>query len=202
MLLTPRPTDIATHEQNILWSVAELRKILVAQPDNAIAPRKIVEAEGYFASDVISIQEISPPASYPRHVVRLLMPIAPGYYGSSLPVWKFVGALALGLDVPIGMDGILIPNRLERIRLNPAIANGTIERKDLELGTWSNAWGGSAGIEFAYFVPSGPLYGIWMRQVDTYPNRYHQNVPGVWTWSNNTVAEYDAAIATPGTVRL
>lgn len=202
MLLTPRPTDILTHEQNILWSVSEIRKILVSQPENTTAPRKIIEAEGYYASEVVSIQEISPPASYPRHVVRLLMPIAPGYYGASQPVWKFVGALALGLDVPIGMDGLLIPNRVERIRLNPAIANGTIERKDTAEGIWTNTWGGSAGVEFAYFVPSGPAYGIWMRQIDTYPGRYHQNVPGIWSWSNNTLAEYDAALATPGTVRL
>ena len=202
MLLTPRPTDILTHEQNILWSVSEIRKILVSQPDNNTAPRKIVEAEGYFASDVISIQEISPPASYPRHVLRVLMPIAPGYYGATQPVWKFAGSLALALDVAIGLGGLLIPNRLERIRFNPLIENGTIERKDTEAAPWSNTWGGSSSIEVAYFVSTGPLPGIWMRQQDIYPNRYYRMIPGIWTWEIRTLAELDAAIAMSGTVRL
>lgn len=202
MLLTPRPADILTHEQNLLWSASEIRKTLVSQPDNTIAPRKIVEAEGYFASDVVSIQEINPPAAYPRHVVRVLMPIAPAYYGASLPVWKFAGVLALGLDVAIGLEGLLIPNRVEKIRFNPLIQSGTIERKDTPESAWSTAWGGSSGVELAYFVPSGPAYGIWMRQIDFYPNRYHQNVPGVWGWTNNTIAEFDSAIATSGTIKL
>ena len=202
MLLTPRPADILTHEQNLLWSASEIRKTLVSQPENTIAPRKIVEAEGYFASDVVSIQEINPPAAYPRHVVRVLMPVAPGYYGAVQPVWKFAGILALGLDVPIGLEGVLIPNRTERIRFNPAVSNGTIERKDTPEGAWSTSWGGSAGVELAYFVPSGPAYGMWMRQTEAYPNRYHQNVPGIWGWTNNTLAEFEAAIASSGTIKL
>ena len=202
MLLTPKPATVLTHEQNILWSASELRKTLVSQPSNDTAPRKIIEAEGYYASDTISIQEITPPASTPRHVVRLLMPIAPGYYGASQPVWEFAGTLALGMDVPIGPGGLLIPDRTEKIRFNPTIANGTIERMQATETSWNSSWGGSAGIEVAYLVSRGPQPGIWMRQVVDYPNRYHRMVPGVWAWENNTLAEFDAAIAQPGNVRL
>ena len=202
MLLTSKPVNVLTHEQNILWSVSELRKVLVSQPLNDTVPRKIIEAEGYYASDTISIQEITPPASNPRHVVRLLMPIAPGYYGASQPVWEFAGTLSLGLDTPIGPGGILIPDRTEKIRFNSVIAGGTIERMQATETAWNSSWGGSAGIEVAYLVSRGPQPGIWMRQVNTYPNRYHRMVPGVWAWENNTLSEFEAAIAQPGTVLL
>ena len=202
MLLTPKPASVLTHEQNILWSVSELRKTLVSQPLNDAAPRKIIEAEGYYASDVISIQEITPPASTPRHVVRMLVPISPGYYGASQPVWNFAGVLALGLDTPIGLAGIGIPERTEKIRFNPGVAAGTIERMQASETVWNNSWGGSAGIEEAYLVSRGPQPGIWMRQSSSYPNPYHRNVPGVWTWETNTLEEFTAAIAQPGTVRL
>ena len=208
MLLTPKPASVLTHEQNILWSTSELRKILVSQPVNDTAPRKIIEAEGFYASDVISIQEITPPESTPRHVVRLLMPIAPGYYGASQPVWEFSGVLALGTDTPIGLLGLKTPHFDSRLRYNPtgvgpAGTPGIIERKLGGEPEWSSTWSGaSGGVAEAYFVVSGPTSGLWIKQNATYNGAINRMVPGIWTYAVSTQSLLDAAIAQPGTVRL
>ena len=208
MLLTPKPASVLTHEQNILWSASELRKILVSQPVNDTAPRKIIEAEGFYASDVISIQEITPPASTPRHVVRLLVPIAPGYYGASQPVWDFAGVMALGLDTPIGSLGLRTPYFDSQLRHNPtgvgsAGVPGIIERKLGGEPEWSSTWSGaSGGVAEAYFVVNGPSPGLWIKQTSTYNSAINRMVPGIWTYEVSTQALLDAAIAQPGTVRL
>ena len=202
MLLTTRPAEITTHEQNILWSVSQLRQILVSQPDNTIAPRKIIEAEGYYASDVISIQEISPPASIPRHVVRVLMPVVPGYYGATQPVWNFAGTIALALDVQIGLVGIDAPGKNVKIRLNQDVNTGTIQRFDITTSTWlttTGASGGNSEIDRAYMTTDGVLWVLF----DLPDGTYQTNALGsVWAWPAITKAQYDAAIARPGTIRL
>lgn len=90
MLLTPRPVSVDTHEENILWSVAELIK---AQAASGTLPLQITEQGGYFASDVISVLPIRSVDGGYRHVIRILMPVNPGYYGSNIPVWEFVGQI-------------------------------------------------------------------------------------------------------------
>ena len=191
-----------------MWSARELRKALLVSPDNLLAPKKVIEAEGYYASDVISIQEISPPIGPPRHIIRILVPVNPEYYGASQPVWEFAGALALGLDTPIGLLGLRTPNFDSQLRYNPvgvgqAGTPGIIERK---LGTepeWNNTWAGaSGGVDEAYFVINGPTPGLWIKQTATYSSAINRMVPGIWTYGASTQALLDAAIAQPGTVRL
>ena len=91
MLLPPtRPTSVTTHERNIIWSVAELIK---AQAAGGALPLQITEQYGYFPSDTISALPVRTVDGGYRHVIRLLMPINPGFYGSNIPVWEFVGQL-------------------------------------------------------------------------------------------------------------
>lgn len=90
MLLTPKPASVDTHEENIMWSVAEL---IQAQAASGVLPLQITEQGGYYASDTISATPIRTVDGGYRHVVRILMPVNPGFYGSNIPVWEFVGQL-------------------------------------------------------------------------------------------------------------
>lgn len=90
MQLTPKPLSVDTHEENILWSTAELIK---AQAASGVLPLQITEQGGYYASDVISVTPIRTVDGGYRHVVRILMPVNPGFYGSNIPVWEFVGQI-------------------------------------------------------------------------------------------------------------
>lgn len=88
MLLTPKPSTVATHEQNIVWSITELIK---AQNNSGYLPTQITEANGYYPSDIVSVVPIRTVDGGYRHVLRILMPVNPGYYGAAFPVWQFVG---------------------------------------------------------------------------------------------------------------
>lgn len=88
MLLTPRPVTVTTHERNIIWSVASL---IGVQANSGLQPPKILEAEGYFASDIVQVTPIRSVDGGYRHVVRVLVPVNPAFYGSNIPVWEFVG---------------------------------------------------------------------------------------------------------------
>jgi hypothetical protein len=94
MLLTATPPGITTHEQNILWSLSELRKQLYSQSTSTAHPHQVIEAQGYYPSDVVAIQEIRSVDGGSRHVLRVLMPVSPDYYGSASPVWTFAGEIA------------------------------------------------------------------------------------------------------------
>lgn len=88
MLLTPRPAAVTTHERNILWSASTL---IGAQANSGLQPPKIIEADGYFSSDIIQVTPIRTIDGGYRHVVRILMPVNPAFYGASIPVWEFTG---------------------------------------------------------------------------------------------------------------
>ena len=88
MLLTPRPASVTTHEENIMWSVAQL---IAAQAASGQQPPRIIEADGFFPSDIVQVTPIRTVDGGYRHVVRLLMPVNPAFYGASIPVWDFVG---------------------------------------------------------------------------------------------------------------
>lgn len=90
MLLTTKPASVDTHEENIIWSVAQL---LMAQAASGTLPLQVTEQGGYYASDVISVTPIRTVDGGFRHVVRVLMPVNPGFYGSNIPVWEFVGQI-------------------------------------------------------------------------------------------------------------
>ena len=94
MLLTPKPASVLTHEQNVLWSSIELRKALYTNPPSNTLPRKIIEAEGFYASDVISFIEAVPPLGATRLIIRMLMPIDLAYLGASDAPWTYVGDIA------------------------------------------------------------------------------------------------------------
>lgn len=88
MLLTPKPASVTTHEENIMWSVCSL---ISAQANSGLQPPRIIEADGYFASDIVQVTPIRTVDGGYRHVVRLLMPVNPAFYGAAIPVWEFVG---------------------------------------------------------------------------------------------------------------
>lgn len=94
MLLTQKPGGVTTHEQNILWSMAELRKGLYAQASTTAHPHKVLESQGYYPSDVLSVTELKTIDGGDRHAVRLLIPVDSDYYGSGNPVWEFAGTIA------------------------------------------------------------------------------------------------------------
>lgn len=88
MLLGTKPATVTTHERNIIWSVATL---IGTQASSGLLPPKIIEAEGYFPSDIIQVSPIRTVDGGYRHVVRLLMPVNPAFYGAAIPVWEFTG---------------------------------------------------------------------------------------------------------------
>lgn len=88
MLLTPKPASVTTHEENIMWSVCSL---ISAQANSGLQPPRIIEADGYFASDIVQVTPIRTVDGGYRHVIRLLMPVNPAFYGAAIPVWEFVG---------------------------------------------------------------------------------------------------------------
>lgn len=88
MQLTTKPTTVTSHERNILWSVAAL---ISAQANSGLQPPRILEAEGYFPSDIVQVTPIRTVDGGYRHVVRVLLPVNPAFYGAAIPVWEFVG---------------------------------------------------------------------------------------------------------------
>ena len=88
MLLTTRPATVLTHEENLMWSFTELVR---AQNSSGTAPTQITEANGYYPSDVLTSTPIRTVDGGYRHVLRVLMPVSPLYYGSTTPVFKFAG---------------------------------------------------------------------------------------------------------------
>lgn len=88
MLLGTKPAAVTTHERNIIWSVCSL---ISAQANSGLLPSQITEANGFFASDLIQTTPIRTVDGGYRHVIRILMPVNPAYYGASIPVWEFVG---------------------------------------------------------------------------------------------------------------
>lgn len=93
MVIGTIPADIATKEQLIVWAVAEIRRELAAANASVQYPKQITEAQGYFPSDVIAIQEISTVDGGSRHILRVLMPVSPAYYGADAPVYQFCGQI-------------------------------------------------------------------------------------------------------------
>lgn len=93
MVIGTIPPDIATKEQLLVWVVSEIRADIAANSPTATYPAKITEAQGYYPSDVISIQEISTIDGGDRHILRILMPVDPAYYGASNPVYQYCGLL-------------------------------------------------------------------------------------------------------------
>lgn len=154
MLMTPRPLDITTHEENILWSFTQIKTNLSAATISTQYPKQIIEAQGYYASEVVSVQEISSVDGGPRHILRILMPVVPAYYGSSNPVWKFVRSIIGGGGV--GMEGFLIPGGTDRFRLNTT-GSGAFERLPGGSATWVNL-GGSFDVLSVHYALDGKFY--------------------------------------------
>ena len=88
MLLTPRPTTVTTHEENLMWSFTEL---LRGQNQSGTAPVQITESNGYYPSDILTATPIRSVDGGYRHILRILMPVSPLSYGSSTPVYEFAG---------------------------------------------------------------------------------------------------------------
>jgi hypothetical protein len=93
MLLGTVPPEVLTKEAMIVWAFATLRQAMNDAPDSPAYPKRITETAGFFPSEVIQIQELSTVDGGPRHILRVVMPIDPNYYGSSSPVWQFAETL-------------------------------------------------------------------------------------------------------------
>jgi hypothetical protein len=205
MLLTTKPATVLTHEQNILWSFSELRRMLNGQPVNDTAPRRVVETEGYYASDVLSVAEIGAHVE-PRHALRILIPVKPGFYGASQAVWEFAGTIALGLDTAIGLNGVQTPTA--KIRFNPDRSDGTLQRWLPDATGEGGSWGSdlSSFISEAYLVPTATLTPSVVTKLDAQYGTYHQTTIADWSFSISgstiTAAAFATLIATPGTVKL
>lgn len=90
MLLGTKPASVDTHEENIAWSIAML---IQGQAVSGSLPLQVTEQYGYFPSDTITATPIRTVDGGYRHVMRVLMPINPAFYGSNIPVWEFVGQI-------------------------------------------------------------------------------------------------------------
>lgn len=154
MLLKPIPTQITTQEQLVVWAVSELRNRLYSQGTTVLSPHQITESQGYYPSDVVSIQEIRSVDAGPRHILRVLMPVAPGYYGASTPVWQFAGLIVGGGTA--GSEGVRIPGQSDGVKVR---WNNMAIEKSTDAGvTWS-VWGTlTTNIVEAYIASDGKLY--------------------------------------------
>ena len=190
MLLTPLPTDVTTHEQNILWSFTKLKTALAAATLSVTNPKQVIESQGYYASEIISIQEIASVDGGPRHILRILMPVKPEYYGSSNPVWKFAGVIVGGT---IGLEGVNIPARSDGVKVR--FNNAAIEKSTDGGSSWS-VWGGlSINTLEAYIASDGRLY---IKSVNGYSYVSTYGVYGL----DDVTSGYPAIAAAPTSIRL
>lgn len=90
MLLTPFPVEVTTNEAGIMFLVA---KLIQAQASAGTLPLQITEQAGYYPSDLITAVPLRTVDGGNRQVIRILMPVNAGYFGSSLPIWQFTGQL-------------------------------------------------------------------------------------------------------------
>lgn len=188
MLLSSRPSEITTHEQNILWSFSQLKTKLAASSASTAYPLQITEAQGYYPSEIVSVQEIASVDGGPRHVLRILMPVSPEYYGSPIPVWRFAKSIAGGGG--IGMDGFLIPGSTDRFRFNPVAANGSLEKLAGGTTTWSNI-GGSNELLSIHYGLDGTFYTAGR------DGKNYSVSTSSLAFTLITAAAYAAAIASP-----
>lgn len=144
MKLSLIPNDVLTNEAAIVYLIGEF---LREQEYQGIEP-KAIEAEGFYASNFISVTPIDSVDAGHLHVIRIMVPVSKNYYGDNLPTYQSAGEMFKSLP---GMNGILIPGSLNMVRFNPSIANGTVEFKTptgnwTQIGTGSNlvaAWIGA-----------------------------------------------------------
>ena len=95
MLLGTKPATVTTHERNIIWSAATL---IGTQASSGLLPPKIIEAEGYFPSDIIQITPIRTVDGGYRHVSSIASRITSSSVaqtvsdspGSSSAIWSTV----------------------------------------------------------------------------------------------------------------
>lgn len=90
MLLPTPPASVDTCEEMIMFCVS---KIIQAQAAAGSLPLQITEQYGYFPSDTVTSVPLRTVDGGYRQVVRLLIPVNPGYFGSNIPIWEFTGQL-------------------------------------------------------------------------------------------------------------
>jgi hypothetical protein len=199
MLLTPKPSTVLTHEQNILWSVAAILERLSTRPENPKTPLKLTESEGYYPSDVVSVTPINTKDGGARHVVRLLIPVSGEYYGSSSPVWMFATNMA---SDSVGLVGFFVPAKSWTIRLNPSVNNGAIQRLNTD-GTWWTGAGSAGSSEYIVNAYVGADNCLWVEYGAPYVGQYAKNSLGsVWDWPVVTKAAFDVIASAPTSIKL
>jgi hypothetical protein len=194
MLLGPIPSTVKTHEQNIAWSFSELLKELENPTVSDVTyPLQITESQGYYPSDVLSVQNVRTVDGGYRQILRMLMPIAAASYGGSKSVWEFVRPIAPGMS-GVGMVGAVIPDRSERVRYNPDLSNGAVEYQSGS--TWVNIAGGT-NVRHAWI---GGDKNIYIRVAD---GSFYYCPPGQWSsWLPSTEATYKTQVNATGAIRL
>jgi hypothetical protein len=195
MLLGPKPATVLTHEQNIAWSLSEIISELENPTlSDALFPVQVTESQGYYPSEVISVQPVRTVDGGFRHIYRVLMPIAAASYAGSKAVWDFVKPIAPGMS-RIGLGGVVVPGKSDRVRYNPDLSNGSVEYQSGL--SWINIASGS-NVRHAWIGGDGNIY---IRVVD---GTYYYVSPPNWGsgWVASTEAVYKAQITAIAAIRL
>lgn len=90
MLLPTIPVEVTTCEAAIMFLTA---KLIQAQASAGALPLQITEQYGYYPSELITCLPLRTVDGGNRQVLRILMPVNAGYFGSNLPIWQFTGQL-------------------------------------------------------------------------------------------------------------
>ena len=154
---------------------------------------QVIEAQGFYASEVLSVTPIRTVDGGDRHIVRLLLPVSADFYGASRPVWEFSSDV-LGGGGGVGLDGVFIPTTTTKVRYNPDINNGIVEV--LNGTVWTNIAGGS-NVRVAFI---GVDKNIYIKVTDgTY---YYASYTNLTAWPATSQASYDIQTTGLGSIRL
>ncbi len=173
MLLGTKPSSVLTHEQNIAWSLSEIIKELENPSlSNAPFPLQVTESQGYYPSEVISVQPVRTVDGGFRHIYRILMPISAASYSGSKAVWDCVGSIAPGMS-RVGSVGVIIPGKTDRVRFSPEngimeYLNGSVWTKVSTGANMRHGWiGGDSNLYVKvadgtyYFFPTANWNATW-----------------------------------------
>lgn len=178
MRLVPFDATVTTHEQGIIFHFCKL----IAEKTRLNLDLRLTESEGYYASQQISVQQVSTVDAGPCHVFRIVIPVRENFYGASSSVWTFADEVIENLG---GLDGFYIPTTFTKVRFNADISSGVVQYR-LPTKTWVS-YGTLTGIASAFIGPAVTLYAISA-------GAYYRFISGTSTsWVSITQSEYTTA---------
>lgn len=187
MRLTPIDVTVLTHEQAIIFHFVKL----IAEKTRLNLDLRLTESEGYYSSQQISVQTVSTVDAGECHVLRIVIPVRPNYYGAASSVWNFAEEIIENLG---GMDGFYIPTTFTKVRLNPQLSSGVIQYRMLDK-TWVT-YGSLNSISAAFIGPAVTLYAVSA-------GVYYKFISGVSTsWVSILLVEYNNALQSSQSIIL